>query len=1141
MEDLWLRYAQLSEREKQVFDAVLETVGTKVPGVSAVQHSPHAVPRTAMMQKYIEYGQALLAVYRLVKRGIVPDPRIVEYLKDNLDPSVAKQLALQQQVGSPTSSTGGPAGASQGTGGAGSGRVTSSGISSGVGGGMSHDRWTRATLAQRYLKDTSSKYSRLVCLPGETAAHMSYAVRLENLRTLQTILSRKFLKHSLRTPEDVYNFIATNDAVGTLSCIAGNIPKSYRHSASKLMDADRKEDVLVKIRTLMSDKGSTLSANRTMCPPPNYVHHVPLFVSLSNFRKHKFPAGRLQLARTIRLREDVCGNGRHWIDSKQKKRHTFGSIAKEAGTRMTTLEIKKQQEAERAQRERMKALRERNMDAYLALVKNVKNQRIQEILENTEQLLQDIGSKIQTERVQNEARRKREADKDREKKRQRELARLAKKGLTPSSTAVGVASEIEEAEMKPDQEVSDEETETKKPQYLTLSHRVREDVGQPKSLVGGTLMPYQLAGLDFLVSLYNNNLSGILADEMGLGKTIQTISLVAYLQEFKNNKGPHLIAVPLSTLPNWASEFAKWAPSLTLLQYRGNKNDRRELNYQVKRGRYNVLLTTFEYILREKKVLGAVKWRFIIVDEGHKMKNVKSKFHATLGEFKSTHRLLLTGTPLQNNLNELWSLLNFLMPHTFASGEDFERWFEEPFKEQFAEEEVSLTEEEKLVVINRLHLVLRPFLLRRVKADVLTDLPTKREYVIRIALSSWQKFLYYQLVNKCLKVRDQTGRITQKSVANGIMQLRKAVNHPYLFADMYNIDDNLYRVSGKFEVLDRMLPKLLQFGHKILIFSQMTAVMDILGDYFDLRGYKFHRLDGSMIISDRQDRMDDFNDPMSETHIFMLSTRAGGLGLNLQAGDTVILFDSDWNPHADLQAQARAHRVGQKREVRVFRFVTDSPVEELILAKAQHKLSIDEQIIQAGMFSTEFNEEEREEKLRNLLAQKDTSSNTHITTPPELVRFMARNDQEEHAFDAIDREMFGDNIYNQFYEHDDRLDERSESSAAPTASMMPTATTVNPPESASVKESERVRELLEQAGRLCRDEEIPAEVKEINASEPEDHEEVLGVRKSRLRAQQAFLANRVDDDDELADDGEPSGAKRKGDSNHASNKKRKVL
>ncbi|XP_075591109.1 uncharacterized protein LOC142598010 [Dermatophagoides farinae] len=570
------------------------------------------------------------------------------------------------------------------------------------------------------------------------------------------------------------------------------------------------------------------------------------------------------------------------------------------------------------------------------MIKEVKNARILEILQNTEKLLEEIESKVQIE-----------------------ISDIYDKGDLKTENKICSESNSQKT-------LNNANAEEKKPTSVGLFTRANtEKVTQPSCLVGGTLMNYQLVGLEFLVNLYNNNLSCILADEMGLGKTIQTISLLAYLYEHKNNKGPHLIAVPLSTLSNWMQEFSTWCPILKVILYSGSKEDRKILNQELTYSKFNVIITTFEYILRERKNLAKIKWRYIIIDEGHKMKNYKSKFHSTLAEFKSTHRILLTGTPLQNNLSELWSLLNFLMPKTFNCSEDFEKWFEEPFKDQYENKnDVAMNEEEKMVIINRLHLVLRPFILRRVKADVLNDLPSKREYIVRICLTQYQEFLYNRLVNKCLNISDNKQQKVCRSISNGVMQLRKVVNHPYLFVTQYAIDKNILRSSGKIETLDRMLSKLLITNHKILIFNQMTCVMDILSDYFIYRNYKFHRLDGTMSMTERQERINEYNDPNSKINIFMLSTRAGGLGLNLQIADTVILFDSDWNPHVDLQAQARAHRVGQKREVRVYRFVTLSPVEELILSKAEYKLNLDEQIIQAGMFSTKYSEQERSEKLR---------------------------------------------------------------------------------------------------------------------------------------------------------------------------------
>lgn len=290
-------------------------------------------------------------------------------------------------------------------------------------------------------------------------------------------------------------------------------------------------------------------------------------------------------------------------------------------------------------------------------------------------------------------------------------------------------------------------------------------VTQPSSLTGGSLMPYQISGLQFLVYLYDNDLSGILADEMGLGKTVQTIAFLAYLKENRSVEGPHLIIVPLSTLPNWITEFRRWCPSLKILEFRGNRQERRQLASRLRRETFNICITTYDWIIRAKSTLSSPYWSLLIVDEGHRMKNIRSKFHTVLTEFHSTHRLLLTGTPLQNNLSELWSLLNFLLPKIFTSSADFELWFEEPFKNfhnaaagsvsnaptGHPYRVVNLTEEEKFLIINRLHSVLRPFLLRRVKKDVLNDLPDKREYVVRVQLSVWQKLAYQRLSNKAVR------------------------------------------------------------------------------------------------------------------------------------------------------------------------------------------------------------------------------------------------------------------------------------------------------------------------------------------------------------------------------------------------------
>ena len=379
--------------------------------------------------------------------------------------------------------------------------------------------------------------------------------------------------------------------------------------------------------------------------------------------------------------------------------------------------------------------------------------------------------------------------------------------------------------------------------------------------------------------------------------------------EFKQNLGPYLVIVPLSTLSNWQNEFTKWCPSARTVCYKGTPAQRKDIyKSQVHAGHFNVLLTTYEYIIKDKKFLRKIDWQYAIVDEGHRMKNAQSKFAVTLGsQYTTRYRVLLTGTPLMNDLSELWSLLNFLLPSIFNSVETFDQWFSAPFA-QFGssgggggnedEGDQLLSNEERILVIHRLHELLRPFMLRRVKSEVLDQLPEKIEKVLRCDLSSWQKELYKQISSKAV-VENGLGlgesQVPTRGLNNIVMQLRKVCNHPFLFSpEGYHINDVMIRSSGKFALLDQMLPKLKVAGHRCLIFTQMTAVMTILEDYFRFRGYLSLRLDGSTPAEEREKRMYKFNSPDSPYFIFLLSTRAGGLGLNLTAADTVIILDSDW-------------------------------------------------------------------------------------------------------------------------------------------------------------------------------------------------------------------------------------------------------
>ncbi|MCP9264780.1 ATP-dependent helicase brm [Dirofilaria immitis] len=488
--------------------------------------------------------------------------------------------------------------------------------------------------------------------------------------------------------------------------------------------------------------------------------------------------------------------------------------------------------------------------------------------------------------------------------------------------------------------------------YYATAHKIKEKIVAQHSSLGGEnpalqLKPYQVrslkrVGMDGF--LYNNNLNGILADEMGLGKTIQTIALVTYLMEVKKLNGPYLIIVPLSTIANWSLELEKWAPHV-------------------------------------------IRWKYMIIDEGHRMKNHNCKLTLVLnGYFTAQHRLLLTGTPLQNKLPELWALLNFLLPSIFSLM-------------LHLQQQVKSRVESRGNNVDH-QTVLRPFLLRRLKKEVESQLPEKTEYVIKCDMSALQRILYQHMQKGLLIDSKHAGG---RALMNTVVHLRKLCNHPFLFENVedecrefWKVPDvsgkDLYRVSGKFELLDRVLPKLKASGHRILMFCQMTSLMTIMEDYLNYREFKYLRLDGSTKPDERGQLLELYNAPNSEYFIFMLSTRAGGLGLNLQTADTVIIFDSDWNPHQDMQAQDRAHRIGQSREVRVLRLVTVNSIEEKILAAARYKLNVDEKVIQAGKFD------------QRSTAESEDDDEDEVPDDETINQMVARSEDEFDLFQRMDIE-----------------------------------------------------------------------------------------------------------------------------------------
>lgn len=473
---------------------------------------------------------------------------------------------------------------------------------------------------------------------------------------------------------------------------------------------------------------------------------------------------------------------------------------------------------------------------------------------------------------------------------------------------------------------------------------------QPKC-VTGTMRPYQLEGLNFLIGLFERGLNGILADEMGLGKTLQTISLLAFLRQYKGLTGPHLIIVPKSTLGNWMNEIKRWCPDIRAVRFHGNQEERKhQATHLVQYGKFDAVVTSYEVVTKEKAHLTKFCWRYLIIDEAHRIKNENSLLSQVVRMFTTQARLLITGTPLQNNLHELWALLNFLLPDVFSSSDVFEKWFSsvEAVEGDSAASDVQKQQE----IIGQLHAVLRPFLIRRLKSEVEYSLPPKKETVLFTKLSEMQLNLYRSLLKKDIDAINGKGG-DRVRLLNILMQLRKCVNHPYLFDGVEDrsldaFGEHLIQNCAKLTLLDKLLPRLKEGGHRVLIFSQMTRVLDILEDYCTMRQFKFCRIDGGTDGEWRDEQIADYNREGSEKFIFLLSTRAGGLGINLATADTVVLYDSDWNAQCDLQAMDRAHRIGQRKPVNVYRLITENSVEERILRTAMSKLRLDTLVIQQG-------------------------------------------------------------------------------------------------------------------------------------------------------------------------------------------------
>jgi len=521
---------------------------------------------------------------------------------------------------------------------------------------------------------------------------------------------------------------------------------------------------------------------------------------------------------------------------------------------------------------------------------------------------------------------------------------------------------------------------------------------QPKMLNKAMkLTEFQMIGLNWLVLMHKQSLNGILADEMGLGKTIQTLAFLTHLKEM-GDEGPHLIVVPSSTLENWRKEFALWAPDVKLITYWGSQDERRHFRLQLVQDEleYDIILTTYNMVIsspEDRVLFKKMQFHYVIFDEAHMLKNMASQRYEQLMKIRASRKLLITGTPLQNNLVELMSLLIFVMPGMFAKSKDRLKKMFSLFPKNQDEADRGKYETDRIAHAKR---IMKPFFLRRLKSEVMTDLPAKTSEVQKVAMSSRQSEIYYEMVQS---YKDRAAKMAMGQGADSgigmLMNLRKVANHPLLVRNQYtdkqlevlarllktrdsghkqalesyivedlkimsdfeihktcetyrciehlSLGNHLICDSGKFQVLDDLLPIMRDAGDRVLIFSQFTMLMDVLQKYLRIRGHKFLRLDGQTPVQDRQALIDKFNKDTS-IFVFILSTKAGGLGINLTAANTVILHDLDFNPYNDKQAEDRVHRVGQTREVKVIRFTSEDTIEEGIYTIAQEKLKLEQDV-----------------------------------------------------------------------------------------------------------------------------------------------------------------------------------------------------
>ncbi|PRP86642.1 fun thirty related protein Fft2 (predicted) [Planoprotostelium fungivorum] len=600
-----------------------------------------------------------------------------------------------------------------------------------------------------------------------------------------------------------------------------------------------------------------------------------------------------------------------------------------------------------------------------------------------------------------------------------------------------IVQEEEEEEEEYDEEITIEDLIDGCRQYSTeMCDKLKEEakVEQPKSLKHN-LKAYQLIGLNWLSLIHDHKLNGILADEMGLGKTIQTIAFLAHLKS-TGVKGPHLIIVPASTLYNWDKELKAWCPTLKVFIYHGSQKDRLEARLDIDMSQIDVIVTT--YNIAENKFdtsfLRKQDIHCLVLDEAHSIKNAKTNRYKKLSSYRPKMRILLTGTPLQNNLSELWTLLVFLMPDMFTEVSS-SKWLKQ------LDEVVKRKGGEQMEKVDQIKSILSPFILRRLKSEVFMEIPPKEETVVLVPFSEDQKEIYDEILQQSKKawsdrkkeereklsesidieeMEEEEEKKTKKGkksfaaiFSHTVMLFRKISCHIRLIRRHYNesridrmarrlrekeeeykkqplahikedlsinsdyelhefcnsrksmqdftLEDDELFYSPKFEKMKELIGKIFKKGEKVVIFSQFVIVLDILGPYLESLGYAYMRLDGSTPVTDRQEMIDEFNN--GQVNIFIISTKAGGQGINLTSANHVIFHDISFNYTVDRQAEDRCHRMGQQKPVTIYRLITEGSIEEHMLMVANSKRKLNDQVLEEGSYD---NKESERKIMKNL-------------------------------------------------------------------------------------------------------------------------------------------------------------------------------